>query len=165
MRSRMKRTNEDEEVGAWEPVELDIRNFVVVDGIVVEDENIHRQGIAFLVESLAWVDVPSDQDWDWPSIPNSGSRSLALTFDGNSPVGPEPIVQEFHTDSVEVPKVDVHTLAYMMVRPYCMFVEVDYDYRTEPYVDVHYTHTEASGLVVDYTHKSHTYCNSRKDLP
>jgi len=72
-------------------------------------------------------------------------------------------------DFVEEEEVDVRTLAYKMVRPYIVVVEVDY--RTEEYVGsyVDCTHTEAW---LDYTHKNHTdidfdfgFDNSHKDLP
>ena len=70
-------------------------------------------------------------------------------------------------DSVEE-EVDVRTLAYKMVRPYIVVVEVGY--RTEEYVGsyVDCTHIEAW---LDYTHKNHTdfdfdfgLNNSHKDL-
>jgi len=87
-----------------------------------------------------------------------------LAFDDNSVVL-EPIDLEPHMDSVEE-EVDVRTLAYKMVRPY--IVEVEVDYHTEVYCDscVDCTHIEA--WLVDYTHKSHTdfgLNNSHKDLP
>jgi len=88
-----------------------------------------------------------------------------LAFDDNSVVL-EPIDLEPHMGSVEE-EVDVRTLAYKMVRPY--IVEVEVDYHTEVYADscVDCTHIEA-WLVDYYTHKSHTdfdLNNSHKDLP
>jgi hypothetical protein len=87
-----------------------------------------------------------------------------LAFDDNSVVL-EPIDLEPHMDFAGE-EVDVRTLAYKMVRP-CI-VEVEVDHHTEVYVGsyVDCTHTEA--WLVDYTHKSHTdfgLNNSHKDLP
>jgi hypothetical protein len=87
-----------------------------------------------------------------------------LAFDDNS-VEPGPIVLEPHMDFVGE-EVDVRTLAYKMVRPY--IVEVEVDYHTEVYVGscVDCTHIEA--WLVDYNHKSHIdfgLNNSHKDLP
>jgi hypothetical protein len=87
-----------------------------------------------------------------------------LAFDDNSVVL-EPIVLEPHMDFVGE-EVDARTLAYKMVRPY--IVEVEVDYHTEVYAGscVDCTHTEA--WLVDYTHKTHTdfgLNNSHKDLP
>jgi hypothetical protein len=88
-----------------------------------------------------------------------------LAFDGNS-VELEPIDLEPHMDSV-VEEVDVRTLAYKMVRPYIVVVEVEVEYHTEVCVGscVDCTHTEA--WLVDYTHKNHTdfgLNNSHKGL-
>ena len=91
-----------------------------------------------------------------------------MAFDDNS-VEPGPIAPEQHMDSAAA-GVDVRTLAYKMVRPYIVVVEVDY--HTEVYVGsyVDCTHTEA--WLVGYTHKNHTdfdfdfdFDNSHKDLP
>jgi len=90
-----------------------------------------------------------------------------LTFDDNS-VEPGPIDLEPHMDSVGE-EVDVRTLAYKMVRPYIVVVEVDY--HTEEYVG---SYGDCTHIVVwlDYTHKNHTdsdfdfdFDNSHKDLP
>ena len=89
-----------------------------------------------------------------------------MASDDNS-AGLEPIDLEPHMDSVGE-EVDVRTLAYKMVRPYIVVVEVDY--HTEVYVGsyVDCTHTEA--WLVGYTHKNHTdfdfdFDNSHKGLP
>lgn len=164
----MKRTNEGAEEDASEQVVRGIRNSVGDVVVVVELElGIHMPDTAFLVVSLALVDVTS--------VPGSGAGSIdhwrrgsvyRSSFDDS--VGLEPIDQR-HMDSVlEEAKID-GTLAYMMVRPYIVVV-VDWD--IEPYaacanVDVHCTHIEALALVVvDYTGKNHMdFGNSHKDLP
>jgi hypothetical protein len=87
-----------------------------------------------------------------------------LAFDDNSVVL-EPIVLEPHMDFAGE-EVDVRTLAYKMVRPYIVEVEVDYHTEVCAGSCVDCTHTEA--WLVDYTHKSHIdfgLNNSHKDLP
>jgi len=58
MISKKKRTNGDVAEDAWEQVGLGIRNSVVVAVVVVGGvvEDIHKRGIASLVESLALAD-------------------------------------------------------------------------------------------------------------
>jgi hypothetical protein len=87
-----------------------------------------------------------------------------LASDDNSVVL-EPIVLEPHMDFVGE-EVDVRTLAYKMVRPYT--VEVEVDYHTEEYVGSYVDCIHIEAWLVDYTHKSHTdfgLNNSHKDLP
>jgi hypothetical protein len=86
-----------------------------------------------------------------------------LAFDDNSVVL-EPIDLEPHMDFAGE-KVDVRTLAYKMVRPY--IVEVEVDHHTEVYVDSYVDCTHIGAWLVGYTHKTHTdfgLNNSHKDL-